>query len=259
MRQSQWNEAAGIGELVFECDHLSRFQPVQCFLDKSGSCWCPTKLLKPMSHRQPVSRNAARTDAVAFNCVILILTCKFFCFLRVAGQKDLVFILPSLRAIQGGDGETGQGATAGRHHPAQLRPTRRLYKPVQCDPLTGYCLCVDQSGFELAGTQARSLNLANCTSKALLSFSFTFLPKITLIYLCWTCVPNGMLGMLCLYEFELDSEGFPLCQCCDPCKAVKCPGSQTCRLEERLCAKEPCPPIPNNKFVGPSSARFILI
>jgi hypothetical protein len=39
------------------------------------------------------------------------------------------------------------------------------YEPVQCDPLTGNCFCVDESGFELAGTRARSLQLVNCTSK----------------------------------------------------------------------------------------------
>ncbi len=44
------------------------------------------------------------------------------------------------------------------------------YEPVQCDPLTGNCFCVDESGFELAGTRARSLELVNCTSK----FCWTF-------------------------------------------------------------------------------------
>ena len=39
------------------------------------------------------------------------------------------------------------------------------YEPVQCDPATGNCYCVDESGFELAGTRARSLSLVNCTSK----------------------------------------------------------------------------------------------
>lgn len=40
------------------------------------------------------------------------------------------------------------------------------YEPVQCDPLTGNCFCVDESGFEMAGTRARSLDLVNCTSKS---------------------------------------------------------------------------------------------
>lgn len=41
------------------------------------------------------------------------------------------------------------------------------FEPVQCDPLSGNCFCVDESGFELAGTRARSLELVNCTSKSL--------------------------------------------------------------------------------------------
>ncbi|KZS04617.1 Uncharacterized protein APZ42_032431 [Daphnia magna] len=101
------------------------------------------------------------------------------------------------------------------------------YEPVQCDPLTGNCFCVDESGFELAGTRARSLELVNCTN-----------PKPCAGLLC---------RMLCPYEFELDSEGCPLCQCRDPCRGVKCPGSQTCQLEEMPCAKEPCPPVPTCK------------
>ena len=51
------------------------------------------------------------------------------------------------------------------------------YEPVQCDPLTGNCFCVDESGFELAGTRARSLNLVNCTGKLsspLISFVFPY-------------------------------------------------------------------------------------
>lgn len=39
------------------------------------------------------------------------------------------------------------------------------YEPVQCDPATGNCFCVDESGFEVAGTRARSLESVNCTSK----------------------------------------------------------------------------------------------
>jgi len=101
------------------------------------------------------------------------------------------------------------------------------FEPIQCNPITGDCFCVDQTGFEIAGTRARSLDLVNCTN-----------PKPCAGMLC---------RMLCPYEFELDDDGCPLCQCRDPCRGIKCPGSQTCQLEEVSCAKEPCPPIPTCK------------
>ncbi|KAK4325643.1 hypothetical protein Pmani_003736 [Petrolisthes manimaculis] len=54
--------------------------------------------------------------------------------------------------------------------------------------------------------------------------------------------------MLCPYEFELDEEGCPLCQCRDPCKGRGLPrGSLSCTLEETHCDSEPCPPMPTCK------------
>ena len=106
-------------------------------------------------------------------------------------------------------------------------PVTADFEPVQCDPLTGNCFCVDESGFELAGTRARSLDLVNCSN-----------PKPCAGLLC---------RMLCPYEFELDDEGCPKCLCRDPCRGIRCPGSQTCQLEELPCAKEPCPPVPTCK------------
>ena len=38
------------------------------------------------------------------------------------------------------------------------------FEPVQCNPKSGDCFCVDESGFEVAGTRARSLELVNCSS-----------------------------------------------------------------------------------------------
>ena len=130
------------------------------------------------------------------------------------------------------------------------------FEPIQCNPITGDCFCVDQTGFEIAGTRARSLDLVNCTSKCSTLFSW------------WTLINGfqpsadpkpcaGMLcRMLCPYEFELDEDGCPLCQCRDPCRGIKCPGSQTCQLEEVSCAKEPCPPIPTCTSYSHSSNSF---
>lgn len=54
------------------------------------------------------------------------------------------------------------------------------FEPVQCDPLTGNCFCVDQAGFELAGTRARSLDLVNCTSEFPFLFLVLFMPAVDL-------------------------------------------------------------------------------
>ena len=37
------------------------------------------------------------------------------------------------------------------------------FEKIQCDPLSGNCFCVDESGFEMAGTRARSLEMISCT------------------------------------------------------------------------------------------------
>lgn len=51
------------------------------------------------------------------------------------------------------------------------------FEPIQCDPVTGNCYCVDKSGFELGGTRARSIELVNCSSNIyniLISFNLIF-------------------------------------------------------------------------------------
>ncbi|KAK8727075.1 hypothetical protein OTU49_009926, partial [Cherax quadricarinatus] len=100
------------------------------------------------------------------------------------------------------------------------------FAPIQCDGV--WCFCVDErTGYELPGTRARSIELVNCSA-----------PKPCAGYQC---------RMLCPYEFELDSEGCPLCECRDPCRGVTCPGDTACILEEIPCTTEPCPPLPTCK------------
>lgn len=101
------------------------------------------------------------------------------------------------------------------------------FEPVQCDRDTGQCWCVDEAGFELSGTRVHSNGSVNCTA-----------PRPCAGHLC---------RMLCPYEFELDDEGCPLCQCRDPCAGVRCPGDTQCQLEEVHCDQEPCPPVPTCK------------
>ncbi|XP_042879578.1 uncharacterized protein LOC122258000 [Penaeus japonicus] len=100
------------------------------------------------------------------------------------------------------------------------------FAPIQCDGER--CFCVDEhTGYEMPGTRARSIELVNCTT-----------PRPCSGYQC---------RMLCPYEFELDEDGCPVCECRDPCRGVTCPGGTACTLEEAPCAAEPCPPLPTCK------------
>uniref|UniRef100_T1JEZ8 Uncharacterized protein n=1 Tax=Strigamia maritima TaxID=126957 RepID=T1JEZ8_STRMM len=103
------------------------------------------------------------------------------------------------------------------------------FESIQCDEAE--CWCIDDGGFELAGTRTNETNV-NCSK-----------PRPCSGLMC---------RMLCPYGFALDVDGCPLCQCRDPCSGVACPGSQKCHLEEVVCDSEPCPPIPSCK-----QARFL--
>lgn len=64
--------------------------------------------------------------------------------------------------------------------------------------------------------------------------------------------------MLCPYEFEMDEEGCPVCECRDPCRGVTCPGGTACTLEEAPCAAEPCPPLPTCKEGGGKGVASVV-
>lgn len=102
------------------------------------------------------------------------------------------------------------------------------FKHVQCEPGQSSCYCVDQQGFELAGTRVTGgREMVNCSN-----------PR--------PC--NGpMCRMLCPHGFHLDENGCEYCECRNVCKGVKCPGGTQCEVEEVPCSVDPCPPVPSCK------------
>ncbi|XP_074036900.1 uncharacterized protein [Leptinotarsa decemlineata] len=102
------------------------------------------------------------------------------------------------------------------------------FEPVQCDnEIVSSCWCVDEAGFELAGTRAPAASLVNCTA-----------PKPCADHTC---------RMFCPHGFALTEEGCPLCRCRNPCDEINCPKALECHLEDLACADPPCPPIPTCK------------
>lgn len=101
------------------------------------------------------------------------------------------------------------------------------FEDVQCHDKIGKCWCVDDLGFELAGTRENSKDLVNCSAAR-------------------PCA-GVLCRMLCPYGFELNSEGCPLCKCRNPCQGIQCPAGQECQLEEIPCAEDVCPPLPTCK------------
>ncbi|UYV78373.1 hypothetical protein LAZ67_16001117 [Cordylochernes scorpioides] len=110
------------------------------------------------------------------------------------------------------------------------------FEPVQCH--NGSCWCVDELGFEEAGTRAVSRDLVNCSDKdANLDNHqpMCVAPRDCAGFLC---------RMLCPYGFALDEEGCPICHCRNPCENFQCPDGKECQLEDLPCGDEICPPLP---------------
>ncbi|CAH1111232.1 unnamed protein product [Psylliodes chrysocephalus] len=102
------------------------------------------------------------------------------------------------------------------------------FEPIQCDnEIVSSCWCVDEAGFELAGTRAPAAALVNCTA-----------PKPCADHTC---------RMFCPHGFALTQDGCPLCKCRDPCDGIRCPNTLECHLDDLACADPPCPPIPTCK------------
>ncbi|XP_050296435.1 kielin/chordin-like protein [Anthonomus grandis grandis] len=102
------------------------------------------------------------------------------------------------------------------------------FEEIQCDnEIVSSCWCVDETGFEIAGTRAPAASLVNCTA-----------PK--------PCA-DATCRMFCPHGFALTKDGCPTCRCRDPCDDIKCPNALECHLEELACADPPCPPVPTCK------------
>lgn len=71
------------------------------------------------------------------------------------------------------------------------------FAPIQCNEAKQRCWCVDQAGFEIAGTRAPLGVAINCSA-----------PRIC---------PNPECRMLCPQAFKIMKNGCPVCECYDAC------------------------------------------
>ncbi|OQV15699.1 putative Uncharacterized protein ZC84.1 [Hypsibius exemplaris] len=103
--------------------------------------------------------------------------------------------------------------------------TNGSFAPIQCSEAKQRCWCVNEAGFEVAGTRV---------------------PLGTPVKLCCAAprvCPNPECRMLCPQSFRIMKDGCPRCECYDACDEIKCPRSTKCVTEELTCVNEPCPPI----------------
>jgi hypothetical protein len=63
-----------------------------------------------------------------------------------------------------------------------------------------------------------------------------------------TCPPRVCTAVYCQYGNKQDDHGCPTCECNAPptagCAAVQCPAGQHCELQQVMCIKAPCDPVP---------------
>lgn len=97
------------------------------------------------------------------------------------------------------------GSPASQTHIPACDLLKGGFEPVQCDPSTSTCWCVDSAGFELPGTRQPASQAINCTNVEKCSW-----------------------------------EGCNF----DPCNNVKCTSPlETCRVIQLRCSNGPCPPV----------------
>lgn len=55
------------------------------------------------------------------------------------------------------------------------------FEQIQCDnEIVSSCWCVDEAGFEMAGTRAPAAALVNCTGKTFIEFKFSHNTEVTI-------------------------------------------------------------------------------
>lgn len=101
------------------------------------------------------------------------------------------------------------------------------FDPLQCNPGTQECWCVDFRGFEISSTRTPSSKKLDCNAP----------PKSDCpLYKCYEDCEHG---------FEMDKNGCRTCKCIEPCDKITCKGEgETCRLVQVECENMPCPPVP---------------
>ncbi|CAG0879216.1 unnamed protein product [Darwinula stevensoni] len=93
------------------------------------------------------------------------------------------------------------------------------FQPVQCDPRTRTCWCVDEEGREVPGTRSPATRDTPFDSRL-------------------TC-PLVECNLTCAWGYKLDEKGCPDCDCHHPCDRVSCPDDEECRLIQVNCITQP--------------------
>lgn len=118
------------------------------------------------------------------------------------------------------------GVPAGKVYMPQCKEDGS-FEPLQCNPGTKECWCVDFRGFEVSSTRAPAATHINCSAP----------PKSNCpLYKC---------AQDCEHGFEIDENGCRSCKCVEPCDKIACKGEgETCRMVQVDCVTLPCPSVP---------------
>uniref|UniRef100_W8AHA0 Papilin n=2 Tax=Ceratitis capitata TaxID=7213 RepID=W8AHA0_CERCA len=116
------------------------------------------------------------------------------------------------------------GIPAMKMHIAQCDARTGKWNQVQCSP-NGYCWCVDEKGWVVAGTRVKG-------STPICEINSTF-----------ACAQLSC-DKMCEAGYKMDKNGCPLCECRDFCDEISCSNGEECQLINVECIDEPCPKMP---------------